>query len=146
MSKFTELNLAPALLQAVDALGYTDMTPIQAGALPLLLEGRDVLAQARTGSGKTAAFALALLATLHCERSRLQVLVLCPTRELADQVSKEIRALARFIPNVKVLTLCGGVPLRPQLASLAHEPHIAVGTPGRMYKPAYIMMIKTKLF
>ena len=132
MSKFTELNLAPALLQAVDALGYTDMTPIQAGALPLLLEGRDVLAQARTGSGKTAAFALALLATLHCERSRLQVLVLCPTRELADQVSKEIRALARFIPNVKVLTLCGGVPLRPQLASLAHEPHIAVGTPGRI--------------
>jgi len=132
MSKFTDLNLSPALLQAVDALGYTDMTPIQAGALPLLLEGRDVLAQARTGSGKTAAFALALLAKLHCERSRLQVLVLCPTRELADQVSKEIRALARFIPNVKVLTLCGGVPLRPQLASLAHEPHIAVGTPGRI--------------
>ena len=104
MSKFTELNLAPALLQAVDALGYTDMTPIQAAALPLLLDGRDVLAQARTGSGKTAAFALALLAQLQCEQGRLQGLVLCPTRELADQVSKEIRALARFIPNVKVLT------------------------------------------
>ncbi|MEO8000757.1 MAG: ATP-dependent RNA helicase DbpA [Arenimonas sp.] len=133
MKKFTELSsLAPSLLQAVDALGYTEMTEIQAGALPLMLDGKDVLAQAKTGSGKTAAFGLALLAKLQSEQGRLQSLVLCPTRELADQVSKEIRALARFIPNVKVLSLCGGIPLRPQLASLTHEPHIVVGTPGRI--------------
>lgn len=133
MNKFTELaGLAPSLQQAVDALGYTEMTEIQAGALPLMLNSQDILAQAKTGSGKTAAFGLALLSKLQNEQGRLQSLVLCPTRELADQVSKEIRALARFIPNVKVLSLCGGIPLRPQLASLAHEPHIVVGTPGRI--------------
>ncbi len=133
MKKFTELHLSANLLQAVDALGYTEMTEIQSKALPLMLEGQDILAQAKTGSGKTAAFALALLSKLQSEQTRLQSLVLCPTRELADQVSKEIRALARFIPNVKVLSLCGGVSLRPQLASLAgHAPHIVVGTPGRV--------------
>jgi ATP-dependent RNA helicase DbpA len=132
MTKFTELTLAPSLLQAVDALGYSDMTDIQAAALPLMLNHQDVLAQAKTGSGKTAAFGLALLAKLQSEQIKLQSLVLCPTRELADQVSKELRALARFIPNVKVLSLCGGIPLRPQLASLMHEPHIVVGTPGRI--------------
>ncbi len=133
MKKFTELTgLAPSLVQAVDALGYTEMTEIQAGALPLMLNSQDITAQAKTGSGKTAAFGLALLAKLQSDQGRLQSLVLCPTRELADQVSKEIRALARFIPNVKVLSLCGGIPLRPQLASLAHEPHIVVGTPGRI--------------
>jgi ATP-independent RNA helicase DbpA len=100
--------------------------------LPAILEGRDVVAQARTGSGKTAAFALGLLAALDASAVKLQGLVVCPTRELADQVSREIRRLARFVPNVKVLTLCGGVPLRPHLASLAHEPHIVVGTPGRL--------------
>ncbi len=133
MQKFSELpDLPPSLLQAVDALGYAAMTPIQAEALPLLLAGMDVQAQAKTGSGKTAAFGLALLAKLQIGQGRLQSLVLCPTRELADQVSKEIRALARFIPNVKILSLCGGIPLRPQLASLKHEPHIVVGTPGRI--------------
>ena len=133
MQKFSELpDLPPSLLQAVDALGYAAMTPIQAEALPLLLSGMDVQAQAKTGSGKTAAFGLALLAKLQIGQGRLQSLVLCPTRELADQVSKEIRALARFIPNIKILSLCGGIPLRPQLASLKHEPHIVVGTPGRI--------------
>jgi ATP-independent RNA helicase DbpA len=133
MSKFSDLPALPqSLLQAVEVLGYTEMTPVQAGALPLMLAGQDVQAQAKTGSGKTAAFALALLAKLQTEQSKLQSLVLCPTRELADQVSKEIRALARFIPNVKVATLCGGISIRPQLASLKHEPHIVVGTPGRI--------------
>jgi ATP-independent RNA helicase DbpA len=108
------------------------MTPVQALSLPAILAGRDVAAQARTGSGKTAAFALGLLSGPDLTSGKLQGLVLCPTRELADQVSREIRRLARFIPNVKVLTLCGGVPLRPHLASLAHEPNIVVGTPGRI--------------
>ncbi|MBP8925025.1 MAG: ATP-dependent RNA helicase DbpA [Pseudomonadales bacterium] len=132
MNKFSRLMLAPELLQAVEALGYKEMTEIQADALPPMLHAHDVLAQAKTGSGKTAAFSLAVLAQLQSEQAHLQSLVLCPTRELADQVSKEIRALARFIPNVKVLSLCGGVPVRLQLPSLAHQPHIVVGTPGRI--------------
>ncbi len=132
MTNFAELGLCPPLLQAVDALGFTQTTPIQAGALPAMLAGHDVRAQAKTGSGKTAAFGLALLAGLDARQTRLNALVLCPTRELADQVSKDLRALARFIPNVKILSLCGGISLRPQLASLSHTPHIAVGTPGRI--------------
>ena len=132
MTEFTGLKLSEPLLRALAEAGYAEMTPVQAASLPDILAGRDVIAQAQTGSGKTAAFALGLLATLDATVVQLQGLVLCPTRELADQVSREIRRLARFIPNVKVLTLCGGIPLRPHLASLAHEPHIVVGTPGRL--------------
>jgi ATP-independent RNA helicase DbpA len=132
MTDFSGLKLIEPLRRAVAEVGYLEMTPVQAESLPGILAGRDVVAQARTGSGKTAAFALGLLSTLDATAVRLQGLVLCPTRELADQVSREIRRLARFMPNVKVLTLCGGVPLRPHLASLAHEPHIVVGTPGRI--------------
>jgi ATP-independent RNA helicase DbpA len=133
MPAFTDLpDLSPALIQATATLGYAEMTAIQQSALPPMLQRRDVVVQALTGSGKTAAFGLALLALLDARTTSLQSLVLCPTRELADQVSKEIRALARFIPNVKVLTLCGGVPVGHQLASLAHEPHVVVGTPGRI--------------
>src|SRR5688500_7488506 len=132
MTEFTRLPLIDPLQRALAEVGYAEMTPVQAASLPGILSGRDVIAQARTGSGKTAAFALGLLSTLDATAVQLQGLVLCPTRELADQVSREIRRLARFIPNVKVLTLCGGVPLRPHLASLAHEPHIVVGTPGRI--------------
>ncbi|RDI97214.1 ATP-dependent RNA helicase DbpA [Dyella solisilvae] len=132
MTDFRTLPLKPALLASVETLGYTEMTPVQALSLPPMLEGRDVIAQARTGSGKTAAFGLALLQQLEVETIRLQALVLCPTRELADQVSKAIRKLAANTPNVKLLTLCGGMPLGPQLASLTHDPHIVVGTPGRV--------------
>ena len=132
MNDFSSLDLAPALRQGLEAAAYLNMTPVQAASLPAILTGRDVIAQAKTGSGKTAAFALGLLAATDPASIRLQGLVLCPTRELADQVSKEIRRLARFIPNIKVLTLCGGIPLRPHLASLAHEPHLVVGTPGRI--------------
>jgi len=110
------------------------MTPIQAQSLPAILEGQDLLAQAKTGSGKTAAFAIGLLHSLETRTYQTQSLVLCPTRELADQVSKEIRRLARAIPNTKILTLCGGKPIVPQLASLEHSPHIVVGTPGRILK------------
>jgi ATP-independent RNA helicase DbpA len=132
MTHFNTLPLKPALLASVETLGYRAMTPIQAQSLPAMLEGRDVLAQAQTGSGKTAAFGLSVLQALDVETIRLQALVLCPTRELADQVSKAMRKLAANIPNVKVLTLCGGMPLGPQLASLTHDPHIVVGTPGRV--------------
>jgi ATP-independent RNA helicase DbpA len=132
MNSFAELDLIPALRQSIDAAGYTIPTPIQARALPAILEGRDVLAQAPTGSGKTAAFGLGLLQRLDAAQTRTQALVLCPTRELADQVAKEIRRLAIGIPNVKLTLLTGGIPLGPQLASLEHAPHIVVGTPGRV--------------
>ncbi len=132
MTSFDTLPLKPALLASLDTLGYATMTPVQAQSLPPMLEGRDVTVQAQTGSGKTAAFGLALLQAIEVETIRLQGLVLCPTRELADQVSKVLRKLAAAIPNVKLLTLCGGMPLGPQLASLAHDPHIVVGTPGRV--------------
>lgn len=107
---------------------------IQAQSLPAILEGNDLLAQSKTGSGKTAAFAIGLLHKLDVLTYQTQALVLCPTRELADQVSNEIRRLARAIPNIKLLTLCGGKPMSPQLASLEHAPHIVVGTPGRILK------------
>ncbi|WP_297900398.1 ATP-dependent RNA helicase DbpA [Metallibacterium sp.] len=133
MTDFVTLLLSPALLQSLAAMGYAQMTPVQAASLPPILAGQDVIAQARTGSGKTAAFALGLLARLDVAQNRVQGLVLCPTRELADQVSKEIRRLASAMPNIKVLTLSGGIALGPQLASLAaHDPHLVVGTPGRV--------------
>ena len=110
------------------------MTPIQEQSLPTILAGKDVRAQAKTGSGKTAAFGIGLLHQLDVQTYQAQALVLCPTRELADQVSKEIRRLARAVANTKILALCGGAPISPQFASLDHQPHIVVGTPGRILK------------
>lgn len=130
---FASLNLPAALLQGVEALGYQQLTPVQAQALPAILEGRDVIAQAPTGSGKTAAFGLGLLSRVDAGRIQTQALVLCPTRELADQVGKQLRKLALGIPNLKVSVLCGGMALGPQMASLAtHDPQVVVGTPGRI--------------
>ncbi len=129
---FDSLPLSPATLANLTQLGYTEMTPIQAASLPIALAGKDLIAQAKTGSGKTAAFALAVLANLNPRRFAVQALVLCPTRELADQVTIELRRLARAQDNVKIVTLCGGVPLRMQNASLEHGAHIVVGTPGRI--------------
>jgi ATP-independent RNA helicase DbpA len=129
---FSTLPLPPPVLANLQQLGYTAMTPIQAASLPLALAGHDLIAQARTGSGKTAAFGLALLARLQASQSAVQALVLCPTRELADQVAQELRRLARAEANLKVLVLCGGTPIRPQVDSLAHGAHVVVGTPGRV--------------
>jgi ATP-dependent RNA helicase DbpA len=129
---FSSLPLTPATLANLEQLGYTAMTAIQAACLPSALLGKDIIAQAKTGSGKTAAFALALLANLNPRRFAVQTMVLCPTRELADQVTTEIRRLARAEDNIKVVTLCGGVPLRGQFATLEHGAHIVVGTPGRL--------------
>ncbi|MDP3343849.1 MAG: ATP-dependent RNA helicase DbpA [Hydrogenophaga sp.] len=129
---FSQLPLSPAMLANLQQLGYLSMTAIQAASLPAALLGKDIIAQAKTGSGKTAAFALTLLSNLNPRRFAVQTLVLCPTRELADQVTTEIRRLARAEDNIKVVTLCGGVPLRGQLATLEHGAHIVVGTPGRL--------------
>jgi ATP-dependent RNA helicase DbpA len=132
LTDFATLPLSPATLANLQQLGYQAMTPIQAACLPSALLGKDIIAQAKTGSGKTAAFALALLANLNPRRFAVQSMVLCPTRELADQVTTEVRRLARAEDNIKVVTLCGGVPLRGQFATLEHGAHIVVGTPGRL--------------
>lgn len=129
---FSSLPLTPEMLANIESLDYQTMTPIQAQSLPAIMNGKDLLAQAKTGSGKTAAFGIGLLHGLKPATYKTQALVLCPTRELADQVSKELRRLARAIPNTKILTLCGGTPISPQYASLEHQPHIVVGTPGRV--------------
>ena len=129
---FSSLDLAHQLIDNLDSLGYKEMTAIQAISLPEILAGKDVIAKSKTGSGKTAAFGLGLLAQLKVKQFYIQAMVLCPTRELADQVSKELRRLARTTHNVKVLTLCGGKALGPQIGSLEHGAHIIVGTPGRI--------------
>ena len=131
-TSFTTLALSPATQANLHRLGYLEMTPIQAATLPSALLGKDIIAQAKTGSGKTAAFALAMLANLNVRRFAVQSLVLCPTRELADQVTTEARRLARAEDNIKIVTLVGGVPLRGQLATLENGAHVVVGTPGRV--------------
>ncbi len=131
-NSFSLLNLPDELIENLSTLGYHSMTPIQSGSLPPILEGRDAIGQGKTGSGKTAAFGLGLLAKLDTSNFDVQAMVLCPTRELADQVAKEIRRLARTVQNVKILTLCGGMPFRAQANSLQFGAHIVVGTPGRI--------------
>ncbi|EPJ5576801.1 ATP-dependent RNA helicase DbpA [Citrobacter farmeri] len=133
MTAFATLNVLPAAqLDNLNELGYLSMTPVQAAALPAILGGQDVRVQAKTGSGKTAAFGLGLLQHIDVTLFQTQSLVLCPTRELADQVAGELRRLARFLPNTKILTLCGGQPFGAQRDSLQHAPHIIVATPGRL--------------
>ena len=131
---FSSMPLNENLLSNLASLGYETMTAIQAQSLPIMLNGEDVLAQAKTGSGKTAAFGLSLLNTINVKLFAVQALVLCPTRELAEQVAQAIRALARQMPNVKIINVSGGMPMKPQLDSLKHGAHIVVGTPGRIQK------------
>ncbi len=131
-TSFANLNLPAQQLANLDSLGYQRMTGIQAKALPPALQGADLIGQAKTGSGKTAVFAITLLAKLDPQNFAAQALVLCPTRELSAQVATEIRRLARYQPNIKVVTLTGGQPLAPQAASLEHGAHVIVGTPGRI--------------
>lgn len=131
---FSSLPLQDTLLTNLASLNFDSMTPIQAESLPLMLNNEDVIAKADTGTGKTVAFGLCLLNKLHVEFFAVQALILCPTRELADQVSQALRRLARLMPNVKILNLSGGAALRPQLDSLRHGAHIIVGTPGRVQK------------
>ncbi len=129
---FEKWSLAPAVLANLRQLGYLNMTPIQAASLPISLAGHDLIAQAKTGSGKTAAFGLPLLGNLNPRGFNVQAMVMCPTRERADQVTQELRRLARSEDNIKILALVGGSPMRPQMLSLEHGAHIVVGTPGRI--------------
>lgn len=131
---FSCLPLHENLLNNLSSLGYETMTPIQVQSLPIMLNNEDVIAKAKTGSGKTAAFGLSLLHHLKVESFAVQALVLCPTRELAEQVCQALRRLARQMPNVKILNLSGGIPIRSQVDSMRHSAHIIVGTPGRVQK------------
>ena len=132
MSSFNQLGLSQAMVSNLAQLGFKQATPVQAQALPPALAGKDIIAMAQTGSGKTAAFGIGLIEKLKPRHFAVQGLVLCPTRELADQVAKALRELARAQANVKVLSLCGGVAIGPQIGSLSHGAHIFVGTPGRI--------------
>lgn len=131
-SSFASLPLSPPTLENLERLEFHTMTPVQAQSLPLILAGKDVIVQAKTGSGKTAALGLGILHTLNSAWFGTQALVLCPTRELSEQVARELRHLARAAGNIKILTLCGGAAIRPQIESLQHGAHIVVATPGRL--------------
>lgn len=130
--KFSEIKLQNKMLKNLESLGFTNMTEIQEKSLPVTLEGKDVIAKSKTGSGKTIAFGIPLLQNLDVKKFSPQALILAPTRELADQVATELRKLAKFKHNIKILTLCGGMPMRDQMNSLFHGAHVVVGTPGRI--------------
>jgi len=133
MQKFNTIkSLSSELIKTLEQLEYTTMTAIQEATIPILLEGKDIIAQAKTGSGKTASFGIPIIEKIDTKNRNPQTLILCPTRELADQVAKELRSIARYKNNLKILTLCGGTPMRPQIASLEQGGHILVGTAGRV--------------
>ncbi|WP_297310862.1 ATP-dependent RNA helicase DbpA [Neptuniibacter sp.] len=131
-NNFSLLDLPPRMIENLNRLGYKQMTEIQAQAIPQVLEGKDLIAKAKTGSGKTAAFGIGLLLKLRPKLFSAQALILCPTRELATQVANELRKLAQYTENLKILTLCGGQSIGPQIGSLQHGAHVIVGTPGRI--------------
>ncbi len=134
MKPFTHLSLSDAMMSNLNLLKYETMTPIQELSIPPILKGKDVMAQAKTGSGKTAAFGIGMLENLDMNLLEIQDLILCPTRELSEQVAGELRRIARFRPNIKILNITGGMPARKQELSLKHQAHIVVGTPGRILK------------
>lgn len=131
-SGFSKLSLAPELLEVVAALGFTQPTPIQEQAIPVLLKGKDLIGQSQTGSGKTAAFALPILNQIELGLRDIQALILCPTRELTAQVARDMRRLGRHLKGLQVLVLAGGEPSRPQREAMERGVHIVVGTPGRV--------------
>jgi ATP-independent RNA helicase DbpA len=131
-SAFESLPLSPALLSVVKELGFEHLTPIQAQSIPLLLEGKDLVGQSKTGSGKTAAFALPLLHKVDLSTRELQGLIICPTRELSAQVARELRKLGRNLSGLSVIVLAGGQEVREQARALEKGVHLAVGTPGRL--------------
>ncbi len=131
-TKFEELELNPNILRAVEEMGFEEMSPIQAKAIPVILEGRDIVGQAQTGTGKTAAFGIPLLQKINPKERNLQSIVLCPTRELAIQVAEEIRKLALFMHGIKILPVYGGQEISKQIRSLKSGVQIIIGTPGRV--------------
>src|SRR5271170_3298076 len=129
---FSELGLSPEVLKAIDQLGFEQAAPIQAEAIPVLMEGKDVVGQSQTGSGKTAAFAIPAIEKTDTLKRTVQVLILCPTRELAVQVSEEVHKLAFFKRGLHALPIYGGQSYDRQLFGLRQGAHIVIGTPGRV--------------
>jgi ATP-independent RNA helicase DbpA len=131
---FSNTALSQPMIDNLTQLGFKAMTPIQEKAIPLALQNHDLIAKAKTGSGKTAAFGIPIIEKLDVKKYAVQTLILCPTRELAEQVTKEIRRFAKAYHNIKVLMLVGGASFGFQQRSLSHQAHIIVGTPGRVLK------------
>src|SRR5664280_2425926 len=129
---FSELGISPEVLKAIDKLGFEQAAPIQAEAIPILLQGKDVVGQSQTGSGKTAAFAVPAIEKVEVDRRVPQVLILCPTRELAVQVSEDVHKLAMFKRGLHALPIYGGQSYDRQLFGLRQGAHIVIGTPGRV--------------
>ncbi len=129
---FSALALSEVTLRAVEAMGFTEPTPIQRETIPLMMEGRDVIAKAPTGTGKTCAFGIPLIEALNPDMKDLQAVVLCPTRELCEQITHDLRALIRFNPAIRIAAVYGGQPMGKQIDALKKHPHIVVATPGRL--------------
>ncbi len=129
---FEELSLSPALLRAIDRMGFAAPTPVQAKTIPAMREGRDVIAKAPTGTGKTCAFGIPILEGLREDTQDIQAVIVCPTRELCVQIADELRQLAAFRSEVRIANLYGGQPIAKQLAALDKHPQIVVATPGRL--------------
>src|SRR3954453_1884073 len=129
---FTELGLSPETLKAVERMGFEEATPIQSAAIPVLLGGQDIVGQSQTGSGKTAAFAIPAIEKVEPQVRTVQILILCPTRELAVQVAEEVHKLALFKRGVQALPIYGGQSYERQFFGLKRGPQIVIGTPGRV--------------
>lgn len=130
--KFEELNLSKELQKAIDEMGFEEATPIQAKAIPPIFEGKDVIGQAQTGTGKTAAFGMPILDMIDPLNKKLQAVILCPTRELAIQVAEELKNLSRYKNKIRILPIYGGQPIERQIRSLKKGVQIIIGTPGRV--------------
>lgn len=128
---FSSLPISKKLLALIEEMGFKDMTPIQAASIPILMAGKDLVGQSQTGSGKTAAFIIPILEKIKIEKSQPQALILCPTRELCDQVLRECRKFSKAYPGLLTVGLVGGQPLSQQLNALERGVHLLVGTPGR---------------
>lgn len=129
---FTELNLSPQLLKAIGQLGLTELTEIQEKAIPVMLEGRDVIGKAPTGTGKTFAFGIPIIESLDKESSQIQALIMAPTRELSTQICDDLRDLAKYLPEIRIIAAYGGQPIKKQLTALTKKPQVLVATPGRL--------------
>lgn len=132
ITRFDQMDISGEVLKAVEKMNFTQVTPVQARTIPLMMAGRDIIAIAPTGTGKTCAFGIPMLEYMNLKDKRIQEVVLCPTRELALQITDELASLARFIPEIRLATIYGGQPIAKQLSQLKRNPQIVIATPGRM--------------
>ncbi|MCL1849302.1 MAG: DEAD/DEAH box helicase, partial [Clostridiales bacterium] len=131
-TRFTDLQVSPEILQAIDSLGLTELTEIQEKTIPEMMSGRDVIGKAPTGTGKTFAFGVPIIEGLDVESASIQALIMAPTRELCLQICDDMKSLSRFMPKIRILAAYGGQPINKQLTALSRKPQIVVATPGRL--------------